>query len=126
MAAPTRDTPPKPRVTGTTAFLAVIAALLALCAFQLWRVADKPVAPAVDEPRRVFEAIGRLEPTDPKAAFRKYRELAAGGGPFAPNALFAIARLSASVGDRDNATAYAREYRYHQGYGNQNLATHLN
>ena len=60
--------------------------------------------------RERFESAAALEVRDPLAAFRIYRELASGSGPWAANALFAEARLSAERGQRDAAYALLSAY----------------
>ncbi len=69
-------------------------------------------APAITSAalRERFESAAALEVRDPLAAFRIYRELASGSGPWAANALFAEARLSAERGQRDAAHALLSAY----------------
>ena len=73
---------------------------------EVARVQDtRPQAIASAALREHFESAVALEVRDPLAAFRIYRELASGTGPWAANALFAEGRLSAERGQR--AAAYA-------------------
>ncbi len=76
-----------------------------------------PRAPDVAPPavtgailRERFQSGAALEVRDPLAAARIYRELASGAGPWAANALFAEARLSAERGQRDAAQALLSSY----------------
>ena len=70
---------------------------------------DAPLsAPAT--PREQYEQAARLERSDPEGAARGYRTLAGGTGPWAPNALFALARLEASRGRSGEARRLADEY----------------
>ncbi len=82
-------------------------------------VEPAPVEPAQVEPsgadggatlRKRFAAAQAIERRDPGAALRAYRELAAGDGPWAANALFAAARLASTSGDRALAVRFARAY----------------
>ncbi len=77
-------------------------------------VARPPTPPAAPPPgaalRERFEAAAGLELRDPAAAFRIYRELAGGSGPWAANALFAQARLSAERGQREAARGLLAGY----------------
>ncbi|HVV81766.1 MAG TPA: hypothetical protein VHE35_01760 [Kofleriaceae bacterium] len=65
---------------------------------------------AADALHARYDAIAALEPTDPGAALRAYKQLAAGDGPWAANALYAAARLALGQGDRDDARAFAAAY----------------
>ena len=71
-----------------------------------------PPPPAVTSAvlRERFESAAALEVRDPLAAARIYRELASGSGPWAANALFAEARLSAERGQREAARASLSAY----------------
>lgn len=69
-----------------------------------------PPAPAASDLRTRFEAAEALESSDPAAALRAYRAVAAGDGAWAANALYAAARLSFTRGDRDLAARFARAY----------------
>ena len=60
--------------------------------------------------RERFQSAAALEVRDPLAAARIYRELASGSGPWAANALFAEARLSAERGQQDAAQALLSVY----------------
>ena len=73
-----------------------------LSAGQSWPVATPPPAagerarartPEGADPAARFERAGRLESSNPEAALRIYRELSQKPGPWAPNALYAAARL---------------------------------
>jgi hypothetical protein len=57
-----------------------------------------------------FEAAARLERTEPTRAVAQYAELAAGGGSWAANALFAEARLEADRGHGVQARRLAAQY----------------
>jgi len=72
----------------------------------------EPLPPAVSSAplRERFESAAALEVRDPLAAARIYRELASGSGPWAANALFAEARLSAERGQREAAQALLSTY----------------
>ena len=74
--------------------------------------APAPAPPAVTGAmlRERFQSAAALEVRDPLAASRIYRELASGSGPWAANALFAEARLSAERGQRDAAQALLSSY----------------
>jgi hypothetical protein len=61
-------------------------------------------------PRDRFEAAARLERTDPSRAVALYEQLAAAGGSWGANALFAEARLESELGHRDEARRLAAEY----------------
>jgi len=72
----------------------------------------EPTPPAITRAglRARFESAAALEVRDPPAAARIYRELASGSGPWAANALFAEARLSAERGQREAARALLSAY----------------
>jgi hypothetical protein len=72
----------------------------------------EPAPPAVSSAafRERFQSASALEVRDPLAAARIYRELASGSGPWAANALFAEARLSAERGQREAARALLAAY----------------
>ena len=72
----------------------------------------EPSPPAVTSAalRERFDSAAALEVRDPVAAARIYRELASGSGPWAANALFAEARLSAERGQREAARALLSAY----------------
>jgi hypothetical protein len=61
-------------------------------------------------PRDRFEAAARLERTDPARAVALYAQLAAGGGSWGANALFAQARLEADRGRGAEARRLAEQY----------------
>jgi hypothetical protein len=61
-------------------------------------------------PRDEFEAAARLERTDPQRAVALYAQLAAEGGSWGANALFAQARLEADWGRSAEARRLAAEY----------------
>jgi hypothetical protein len=60
--------------------------------------------------RQRFELAAGLEVREPAAALRLYQELASGSGPWAANARFAQARLSAERGQRDAARVLLADY----------------
>jgi hypothetical protein len=77
----------------------------------------RAIAPVRPSDRQVYEAAARREVSDPEGAMATYRTLAAGGGPWAANALFASGRLSAERGRRADAKRLLGEYltRYPRG-----------
>lgn len=58
-----------------------------------------------------FSSAARLEASDPDAAIARYRQLAAGKGPWAANALYAQARLELERGRSARAASLLRRYR---------------
>jgi hypothetical protein len=68
-------------------------------------------------PREVYESASRLEASRPDIAVSMYRELAARGGPWGMNALFAEGRLQADRGHVTEARRVLQEYlaRYPSG-----------
>jgi hypothetical protein len=64
-----------------------------------------------------FEAAARLERSQPDRATAVYRQLASGDTEWAPNALFALARLESDRGRRADAVRLLRSYlaRYPRG-----------
>jgi hypothetical protein len=68
-------------------------------------------------PREVYESASRLEASRPDLAVSMYRELAAHGGPWGMNALFAEGRLQADRGHVTEARRVLQEYlaRYPSG-----------
>jgi hypothetical protein len=74
-------------------------------------------APAPPSPRDLFESASQLEGKDPVRAIAIYEKLAASGGAWGMNALFAWARLEADRGDRGDARRLLAEYlaRYPRG-----------
>lgn len=67
-------------------------------------------APTASPAQLAFEAATRNERTHPERAADAYRQLAAGTTPWAPNALFALARLEADRGHRGEAAELLRSY----------------
>jgi hypothetical protein len=67
-------------------------------------------APAPPSPRALYESASRLEATRPDAAIAIYGDLAARGGPWGMNALFAKGRLEADRGRRDEARRVLADY----------------
>ncbi len=67
--------------------------------------------------RQLYETAARKEVSDPEGAMSTYRALAAGGGPWAANALFAAGRLSAERGRKADAKRLLGDYvtRYPRG-----------
>jgi hypothetical protein len=61
-------------------------------------------------PRDQYEAASKLEAQKPGAALARYNELAAQGGAWGMNALFAAGRLEADRGRRGDATRILQEY----------------
>jgi hypothetical protein len=78
-----------------------------------------PVAPppVVPSPREQFESAARLEASQPARAADLYRGIADGGGAWAPNALFALARLESDRGRPADAKRLLQSYltRYPRG-----------
>lgn len=68
-------------------------------------------------PREVYESASRLEASRPDLAVSMYRDLAARGGPWGMNALFAQGRLQADRGHVTEARRALQEYlaRYPSG-----------
>lgn len=64
-----------------------------------------------------FASAARLEASDPEAAIARYRQLAAGKGPWAANALYAQARLELERGRTARAATLLRRYREHHPRG---------
>jgi hypothetical protein len=75
------------------------------------------IAAAAPTPRAAYESASRLEATRPDAAIAIYGDLAAHGGPWGMNALFAKGRLQADRGRRDEARRTLTDYldRYPSG-----------
>lgn len=74
-------------------------------------VIEKPPAPAAEPaPQQIFEDAARLERTNPEQAAAAYRQIAGGGGEWAPNALFALARLQMDRGNRTEGTRLLNAY----------------
>lgn len=67
-------------------------------------------ATAAPSPRALYESASRLEVTRPDAAIAIYADLAARGGPWGMNALFARGRLEADRGRRDEARRALTDY----------------
>jgi hypothetical protein len=68
-------------------------------------------------PQEAYEAAARVEKVRPDDAAGIYRRLAAGSTAWAPSALFALARLDADRGERQEAARLLRDYlsRYPRG-----------
>jgi hypothetical protein len=79
--------------------------------------APAPPAPAPPSAQQRFETAARLEATRPEESLAIYRALAAEGGPWAANALYAQALLELELGHRDTARALFQTYlrRYPRG-----------
>jgi hypothetical protein len=73
--------------------------------------------PAGPSPREQFEHAARLEASQPSRAADLYRSIADGGGAWAPNALFALARLESDRGRSADAKRLLQSYltRYPRG-----------
>ncbi|MBS2018314.1 MAG: FecR domain-containing protein [Deltaproteobacteria bacterium] len=73
-------------------------------------------SPSTD-PQKIFESAAQREASDPDGAITAYRKVAAGGGAWAPPALFAAGRLAADRGRAGEAKALLEEYlrRYPSG-----------
>jgi hypothetical protein len=71
----------------------------------------------VPTPRELYEAASRLEASRPDLAVARYRDLAAKGGPWGMNALFAEGRLEADRGHITDARRLLGDYvtRYPSG-----------
>jgi hypothetical protein len=67
-------------------------------------------APTTSPAQQAFEAATRNERTHPERAAAAYQQLAEGTTPWAPNALFALARLEADRGQRSHAADLLRSY----------------
>lgn len=69
------------------------------------------------EAQRLYESAARSESSDPDGAMASYRRIAAGGGPWAPTALFASGRLAADRGRNAEAKRILDDYlgRYPRG-----------
>jgi hypothetical protein len=80
-------------------------------------VTSPPAIAVVPAPQQAFEAASRSERTNPVQAIAIYRQLAAGGTAWAPNALFALARLEVDRGQRAEAARLLSAYlaRYPRG-----------
>jgi hypothetical protein len=76
-----------------------------------------PPIVAGPSPQKAFESASRIERARPDEAAAAYRQLAAGGTEWAPNALFALARLEAEHGRKAEAVRLLNEYltRYPRG-----------
>jgi hypothetical protein len=76
-----------------------------------------PATAVVPAAQQAFEAASRSERTNPVQAAAIYRQLAAGGTAWAPNALFALARLEVDRGQRAEAARLLSAYlvRYPRG-----------
>jgi hypothetical protein len=74
--------------------------------------ASAPASPAAASPgpRALYESASRLEATRPDAAIVIYDDLAARGGPWGMNALFAKGRLEADRGRGDEARRVLADY----------------
>jgi hypothetical protein len=70
-------------------------------------VAEEPPAPTA---KQRYEQAERLEATDPVRAISLYQDLVQEGGPWAPTALFAQARLELDRGRRAQARALLQTY----------------
>jgi hypothetical protein len=75
-------------------------------------VVDRAAQPQVVAPDRGerFERAALLEASDPRQALRIYRRLAAEGGRWGENALYAMGRLEMERGQRANAARLLRTY----------------
>lgn len=76
-----------------------------------------PTSAPVATLQEQFESATRIERVDPDEATSVYVRIAAGGSVWAPNALFALARLEADRGRREDAARHLNEYltRYPRG-----------
>jgi len=81
------------------------------------KVAHGPSGLPVVDPQRIYESAARKESSAPDGAMVAYRKLAAGGGAWAPPALFAAGRLAADRGRSAEAKTALEEYvrRYPNG-----------
>jgi hypothetical protein len=80
-------------------------------------VTSAPAMAVVPAAQQAFEAASRSERTNPVQAAAIYQQLAAGGTAWAPNALFALARLEMDRGQRAEAARLLNAYltRYPRG-----------
>ena len=73
-----------------------------------------PAQPAAPSDRERYDRAAQLEASDPAASLATYRDLAASGGAWAANALFAEGRLELDLGHRARAhtllDTYLRRY----------------
>ena len=78
---------------------------------------EPAVVPPPPSPRQLYEQAAQLESRDPSRALAIYRELAAAGGAWGMNALFAQGRLQADRGNRGEARRLLNDYlsRYPRG-----------
>lgn len=76
-----------------------------------------PAPPPPPPPQEQFELATKIERARPDDAMAAYRQVVAGGSAWAPNALFALARLEADRGLRADAAQHLQEYlaRYPRG-----------
>lgn len=76
-----------------------------------------PAPTTTPSARERYDQAARLEASDPAASLATYRDLAASGGAWAPNALFAEGRLELDLGHRSRARALLESYlhRYPRG-----------
>jgi hypothetical protein len=83
--------------------------------------APPPPPPPPPSPREVFESAARLERSRPDEAAVLYRQVAEGPSAWAPNALYALARLDADRGNVAEARQWLNEYlvRYPRGQNAQ-------
>jgi len=93
-------------------------------------VTTAPVAAAAlpaASPREQFEAAAKLEASQPTRAADLYRSLADGGSGWAPNGLFALARLQVDRGQAVEAKQLLRGYlaRYPHGQNAEDARTLL-
>jgi hypothetical protein len=72
--------------------------------------ADMAAEPPAPTAKQRYEQAERLEATDPAQAITLYQALAREGGPWAPTALFAQARLELDRGQRARAEALLHTY----------------
>jgi hypothetical protein len=71
---------------------------------------DTPAIATASAAQQAFEAAARSERAHPDRSAATYRQLAAGGTPWASNALFALARLQLDRGHQSEAADLLRSY----------------
>lgn len=72
--------------------------------------APAPSATEEHATQQIFEGAARLERTNPEQAALAYRQVASGGSVWAPNALFALARLQIDRGNRAEGIRLLKTY----------------
>ncbi len=86
-----------------------------------------PQAASPPSPQQLFESAALVERTRPDEAAAVYRRLAGGTTAWAPNALYALARLEADRGHRGEAVGLLNDYlsRYPHGFNSDDARSLL-